>query len=173
MDANMFYIANDLEQADAVVSELKHRGLRDEQISFVLMETSQSSEFQKDPGSPVYQNAAGVSTAIGGIAGTVIGATVGLMALGSVGPLIASGPLLAILGGGAAGGASGGLVGALIGSGLPKSSGSDYSDQLKRGGVLLVAHPHDRSQAHLVTQVFASYGLIQIPECELNINGPS
>lgn len=94
MSYDLFCFADTHQQADALISDLKAQGLRDEQVSLVLQENSQSNEIERDPGSPLYRSRAGTATTVGGVAGTGLGAALGwAVALGAtpLGPFVAMG----------------------------------------------------------------------------------
>ena len=56
-------------------------------------------------------------------------------AIPGVGPFIAAGPLMAMLGGIGVGSAIGGLTGALIGLGIPEYEAKRYEGRIKRGSI--------------------------------------
>ena len=77
---------------------------------------------------------------VGGIFGGVIGAAMGLFALviPGVGPIVASGAILSVLGGTAIGAAAGGLIGGLAGLGVPQTEAEIFVNSLKEDKILLV-----------------------------------
>jgi hypothetical protein len=82
----------------------------------------------------------------GGASGAVLGgalgwlAGIGALAIPGVGPFIAAGPIIALLGGVGVGGAVGGFTGALIGAGIPEYEAKRYEGRLTKGGILLSVH---------------------------------
>ena len=88
---------------------------------------------------------AGTGAVTGGILGGV-GALLlelGVLAIPGVGPFLAAGPIVTILGGIAAGGAAGGLVGALIGLGVDKGDAGRYEAALNNGDILVMVKAAD------------------------------
>ena len=69
-----------------------------------------------------------------------VAASLGLLAIPGVGPLIAAGPIMGALAGLGVGGTVGGLVGALVGLGIPEYEAKRYEGRVKDGGVLLSVH---------------------------------
>ena len=88
-------------------------------------------------------------TATGAAAGGVVGGTLGLLAgigalaIPGLGPVIAAGPIMALLAGAGAGGVVGGLVGALVGMGIPEYEAKRYEGRIKEGGILMSVHCDD------------------------------
>lgn len=127
--------------AEAAVDTLKNAGFRNTDISVLFPDNQGSKDFavQKETKAPE-----GVTT--GGITGGVIGgalgwlAGIGAIAIPGVGPFIAAGPILGLLGGLGAGAAVGGLAGALIGMGIPEYEAKRYEGRIKKGGILLSVH---------------------------------
>jgi hypothetical protein len=87
---------------------------------------------------------AATGATVGGILGAV---TAGLAAIGTLVipglPLIAAGPIVAVLAGLGAGAAAGGVTGALIGLGMPEHEAKLYNDAIQRGGILVGVYAHD------------------------------
>ncbi len=86
----------------------------------------------------------GSASAVGATAGgALFGALAllagaGALAIPGVGPVIATGPILAGLAGLGLGGAIGGLGGALIGMGLPEDEAKRYLSRIRSGHTLLI-----------------------------------
>lgn len=110
---------------------------------------------QKDERREAMEESAKTGAGTGAVIGTLGGGTLGLLAglgtivLPGIGPVIAAGPLIAMLTGAglgaAAGAAVGGLVGALTRVGVPEHDAHFYAEAVRRGGTLvLVAAPEDR-----------------------------
>ena len=75
---------------------------------------------------------------LGGALGWLAG--IGLLAIPGLGPFVAAGPIMAMLGGIGVGGTIGGLAGALIGVGMPEYEAKRYEGRIRRGGILLSVH---------------------------------
>jgi tetrahydromethanopterin S-methyltransferase subunit C len=103
-------------------------------------------------------------SAVGATAGGTIGGALGLLAgIGSLaipglGPLIAAGPILATLSGGAAGAAVGALTGALIGLGIPEIEAKQYESKIKGGNILISVHAESSEQRSNAKQVLERCG---------------
>ena len=67
-------------------------------------------------------------------------AGIGALAIPGLGPFIAAGPIMGLLGGMGAGAAVGGIAGALVGMGIPEYEAKRYEGRIKEGGVLLSVH---------------------------------
>ena len=127
--------------AERAVDEMKSRGFRSTDVSVLFSDTTSSKEFAHENNTTAPEG-----TAVGAGTGAVIGGTLGWLAgIGSlaipvVGPLIAAGPIVALLAGAGIGGALGGITGALIGMGIPEYEAKRFEGLVKEGGVLLSVH---------------------------------
>ena len=70
-------------------------------------------------------------------------AGIGALAIPGIGPFIAAGPVMGMLGGIGVGTAIGGITGALIGLGIPEYEARRYEGRIRRGGILLSVHCDD------------------------------
>lgn len=75
---------------------------------------------------------------IGGALGWLAG--IGMLAIPGIGPFVAAGPIMAMLGGIGLGGAVGGLTGALVGMGFPEYVAKRYEGRVRKGGFLMSVH---------------------------------
>ena len=131
-------------RAEQAVDALKAAGFRNTDISVLLPESTSTRDFahEKDTKAPE-------GAATGASAGAVLGgglgwlAGIGALAIPGVGPLIAAGPIVAMLAGAGAGTVVGGLTGALIGMGIPEYVAKRYEGRVKDGGILLSVHSDD------------------------------
>ena len=95
----------------------------------------------------------------GALTGGVIGGTLGLLAgigtlaIPGLGPFIAAGPIMAVLGGTAAGAAAGGVVGALVGLGIPEDEAKVYEERLKAGGYLVAVQVQNNEVADICRDI--------------------
>jgi hypothetical protein len=116
-------------------------GFRNTDISVLLPENAGTKDFvhQKDTKAPEGA-AAGVTTGavVGGIVGWLAG--IGALAIPGIGPLIAAGPIVALLAGAGAVGAAGGIVGTLVGLGIPEYEAKRFEGRVKSGGTLVSVH---------------------------------
>ncbi|SHE91826.1 Uncharacterized membrane protein [Desulforamulus putei DSM 12395] len=127
------------EQAEKAISELRRQGF-DREISAVARGEEKRPE---DPmitnftgGDGITDGAAG-GAAIGGLAGLVLGA--GALTIPGFGPLIAAGPIAAML----SGAATGGIVGGLADYGIPAEKGREFEERIRRGKMLVSVKADD------------------------------
>jgi hypothetical protein len=127
--------------AEAAVDTLKNAGYRNTDISVLFPDNQGTKDFAVDKDTKAPEGAT-----TGGITGGVIGGTlgwlagIGALAIPGVGPFIAAGPIMGLLGGLGAGAVVGGLTGALIGMGIPEYEAKRYEGRIKKGGILLSVH---------------------------------
>lgn len=112
-------------------------------------------------------NKAPEGVTLGGITGGLLGALIGGFTLigNIISPgigLVAAGPIVGILTGGAVGAGAGGVIGALIGAGIPEHEARFFEDALKEEGkILLVAHV-PQNEAKEIKAVFERYNAEQV-----------
>ena len=135
------------EDAKATVHELERAGVPHGDISLVAND-AHGNHAKVAGESAVSQDArqgAGVGALVGGTGGLL--ASLGLLAIPGIGPVVAAGWLTATLvgaiGGAAVGGVTGGLVGALTDAGVPERDAHIYAEGVRRGGTLVSARVDD------------------------------
>jgi hypothetical protein len=145
--------------ADAVraVHALEQAGFQHEDLSLVANnaenrwaggETAKSAATPREGGT---QAASGAETGatIGAIAGgaAALLASLGVLAIPGVGPVLAAGPIVALITGAGVGAAAGGLIGGLVGLGVPEEEAHAYAEGVRRGGALVTARvPAEQAQ---------------------------
>jgi hypothetical protein len=137
----VFGIYRDRSSVESAVDALREAGFRNTDISVLFPENAGTKDFahEKSTKAPEGVTAGATSGAvIGGGLGWLAG--IGALAVPGLGPLIAAGPIVALLAGAGAGGAIGGLTGALIGMGIPEYEAKRYEGRVKEGGILLSVH---------------------------------
>lgn len=137
----VFGIYSDRASLENAVDLLRSNGFRSTDISVLYPENAGNKDLaiDKDTKAPEGATTGGVSGAvIGGTLGWLAG--IGALAIPGIGPFIAAGPIMGLLGGLGAGGALGGLTGALIGAGIPEYEAKRYEGRIKEGGYLLSVH---------------------------------
>jgi hypothetical protein len=155
MNASVYCTTRTIEQAEAIVQDLKAAGFSNNDISVLMPDKRGTKDFAHE-----HHTKAPEGATTGGVAGLGVGAAVGwlagigALAIPGVGPLIAAGPIMAALGGAAVGSAAGGLIGALVGMGIPEFEAKRYDAKLKEGNVLISVHTDDRSQRDLAKDIF-------------------
>lgn len=105
---------------------------------------------------------AGFGAAVGGVTGAV--ASLAAIVIPGVGPIIAAGPLVALLGGAtgavvgaAAGAVAGGLAASLIHLGIPDEDAGVYAETVRRGGALVTVTTTTDEEADKATSVLRSH----------------
>jgi hypothetical protein len=155
MKASVYCIARTVEQAEAIVLDLKQQGFPADAISALLPDKRGTKDFAHEHSTKAPEGAT-----TGGVAGLGVGAAVGwlagigALAIPGVGPFIAAGPIMAALGGAAVGTAAGGVIGALVGMGIPEIEAKRYDDKIRGGNILLSVHTEDGKQKDIAKDVF-------------------
>ena len=127
--------------AERGADELISARFRQADISVLMPDARSTREFAHEKNTKAPEGATTGAVAGGAIGGTLgLLAGIGALAIPGVGPLIAAGPIMAVLAGAGAGGAVGTLVGALIGMGIPEYEAKRYEGRVKNGGILLSVH---------------------------------
>jgi hypothetical protein len=155
----VFGIYPDQLTAENAVDNLKDSGFRSTDISVLFPDNQGSKDFahEKHTKAPEVAVAAGSSGAvIGGALGWLAG--IGALSIPGVGPLIAAGPIMGMLGGIGVGSAIGGVTGALIGLGIPEYEAKRYEGRIRRGGILLSVHCDDSDWAKRARNILIQTG---------------
>jgi hypothetical protein len=140
----VFGIYPDQLSAEDAVDTLKDAGFRNTDISVLFPDNQGSKDFAHEKATKAPEGAV-----TGGASGAVIGgalgwlAGIGALAIPGIGPFIAAGPIMGMLGGIGIGSTVGGLTGALIGLGIPEYEAKRYEVRIRRGGLLLSVHCDD------------------------------
>lgn len=134
-------------QADAAIHELQEAGFRDEQLGFVVRNGEHSVVHGVENGTNEMDTGSGAVAGVvsGGIIGGVVGAAAALLVPG-VGPAIAGGILIAVLGGVVFGAAAGGILGALTAMGIPEEEARYYESEFSSGRTIITVQTADRRQ---------------------------
>ena len=131
-------------QVDTAVDEMKREGFRNADISVLFPYNEGTKDFALQKGTKAPEGAVTGATAGAIIAGTLGWlASIGVLTIPGLGPFIAAGPIMALLGGVGVGAAVGGLIGALIGMGIPEYVATRYEGRIKGGCILLSVHADD------------------------------
>jgi hypothetical protein len=155
----VFGIYPDQLTAEDAVDSLKEAGFRSTDISVLFPDNQGTKDFahEKHTKAPEGAVAGGSSGAvIGGALGWLAG--IGALAIPGVGPFIAAGPLMGMLGGIGIGGAIGGITGALIGLGIPEYEAKRYEGRIRRGGILLSVHCDDPEWSKRARNILSQTG---------------
>ena len=137
----VFGIYPDQASAEAAVDTLRSAGFRNTDISVLFPDNEGTKDLaiERETKAPEGATTGGIS---GGIIGGALGwlAGIGALAIPGIGPLIAAGPIVAMLSGVGVGGALGGLIGALTGLGMPEYEAKRFEGRIRKGGILLSVH---------------------------------
>jgi len=144
-------------EAQNAVSQLESAGVSRDHISVVAHESAASGAHGShghSAGDAVVGAAtgavegAGKGAVIGGLTG--LAASLAMLAIPGVGPVLAMGPLSATLTGASIGAMGGGVIGGLTGLGVPDEDANYYAEGVRRGGTLVTASVPDE---HVQTAV--------------------
>ena len=155
-------------EAQDVVKELIDSGFRREDISIVANSPRNEMGTDNTGGKNDADIATGAGT--GAVAGGVVGGGLGLVlsligavAVPVVGPIVAAGPLAAILTGAGVGAVAGGLIGGLTAAGVPEEDAHYYAEGVRRGGTLVTVAA-DENKAQQAYDIMTSHGAVDIDE---------
>jgi hypothetical protein len=124
-------------RAAQAVQALEAEGVPGEDISLLI-----GDNFDRDAFAVKTKSKAAEGVAVGATSGAAIGAlvggltSVGTIATGGAGLLVA-GPIVAALAGAGTGAAAGGALGGLVGAGIPEHEVKHYEDALNKGSVMI------------------------------------
>ncbi len=143
-NTSVFGVYRDTVALGGGLEAMRNAGFRNTDVSVLLPENAGTKDFvhQKDTKAPEGATT-GVTTGavVGGIVGWLAG--IGALAIPGVGPLIAAGPIVAMLAGAGAVGAAGGIVGTLVGLGIPEYEAKRFEGRVRSGGTLVSVHCDD------------------------------
>jgi hypothetical protein len=141
-------------EAQKVVEELLQSGFDRRQIGTV------SSDVLRETAAAV--GGASTGMAIGGVAGLLLAAAA--IAIPGIGPVVAAGPALTLLGGTVAGAVTGGLIGGLKSKGVPEEDAHFFAEGLRRGGTLITVHAENDELAERAVETLKRHGAIDMSE---------
>ena len=147
-------------QAEAIVTQLRADGISPSDISVLMPDKRNLHEFTHNRSTKAPEGAV-AGTALGGVLIGALGllAGIGALAIPGFGPLIAAGPIMAVLSGIGAGGVFGGVVGALVGSGIPEYEAKFYEARLRDGNILLAVHTENADIRRQIVDTFKKMGV--------------
>jgi uncharacterized protein (TIGR02271 family) len=102
---------------------------------------------------------AGTGAAIGGLAGLLLSLTA--LAIPGIGPVVAAGPLAAIIAGAGIGATAGGLISGLTRLGVPEDDANYYAEGVRRGGTLISVDAAD-DKAENAVAIMKRHGAVEI-----------
>ncbi len=169
MTQTITYIYDDPSLAAQAVRALEAAGFTSSEISIVRQDGDVDFVERKDDSvSDGATTGASVGLAAGAGAGLL--ASLGVIAIPGLGPLIAAGVLATTLATGAAGAVGGGVLGALIDYGISEEDAPVYAENLRRGGTLVSVRADDQrvDEAELIMQRFSPIDVAERGEAYRN-----
>jgi hypothetical protein len=133
------------QEAIAAVEDLETQGYATRDISIMGRDSREVDTVTEETDTEVVD---GITTgaltggALGGLTGLLAGA--GALAIPGIGPIVAAGPIAAVLTGAVTGAGVGGLTGALVGIGIPKEEAKYYSNSVKEGKILVLVDEKEK-----------------------------
>jgi hypothetical protein len=155
-------IFDDYGVTEKAIDELVRAGFNNDQIS--VLGSSQKHASSLSPG--VHPQHVPDELAKFTAAGAVSGGLLGLasLTLPGIGPVFASGPLLAILSGAAAGTYVGFLAGALARMDIDEDTAEEYQAHLTQGRILLGINVNNETEERNALQVLDTAGAMNVHE---------
>lgn len=102
-----------------------------------------------DAGGDSAAEGAGIGAVLGGAAGIL--ASLGMLAIPGIGPVVAAGWLASTAAGVSIGAVAGGLVGMLVNAGVDEEDANYYAETLRRGGSVVAVRVDDAYAARVET----------------------
>jgi hypothetical protein len=143
---SVFGVYSSRRDMEAAVTVFKDSGFSSSDIS-VLLPDKAGEQWVTDNNTKAPEGAAvgvGSGAAVGGALGWLAGA--GALAIPGIGPVIAAGPIVAVLAGIGVGGALGGFAGCLVGVGISEDEVQKYEGRLSNGGTLVAVRCETRDE---------------------------
>lgn len=161
-------IFNSYDNTNSLVEALYQAGIQDQDISVLMSDqTRQNFTNNNDALRSLDNNKVPEGVSAGAVSGGLLGALIGgLTLIGSVAipgaGLLAAGPIVGALTGGAIGATSGGLIGALIGAGIPEEEAREYEQALENQGNIVVIAYVPEEKVNAIKSIFERYGAKQV-----------
>ncbi len=155
----VFGIFKTEKDAANAVDRLRMAGFRNTDVSVLISQSNGNEDLVLEQSNKAPEGAmagAGSGAVLGGALGWLAG--IGSLAIPGVGPFIAAGPLLGLLGGLGVGGAVGGFAGALIGAGTPEYEARRYEGRMRGGHTLVSVHCDNSDWENSAKEILALTG---------------
>jgi uncharacterized protein (TIGR02271 family) len=155
-------------EAQSVVQELLSENFRREDISVMSKKLEgqdrqgEHVEYVEEDGDEQIKDmakGAGTGAAIGGLAGLLVSLTA--LAIPGIGPVLAAGPLAAVIAGAGIGATAGGLISGLTRLGVPEDDANYYAEGVRRGGTLISVDAAD-DRAESAVAIMKRHGAVEI-----------
>ena len=162
-------VFDSMKEAEAAIRELQNNGFSREEMSLVAnrIENTHPDIEAASPGHPGIMDRtadiaadAGLGAALGGIGGLLFGLA-GLTVPG-IGPILAAGPIVGMIGGMGLGAAAGGIIGVLTESGVPKEEAAAYAESVRRGHVLVTVESENDDRANRAREIMDNSAAVDI-----------
>lgn len=146
-------------EAVNVIRRLKEIGYHEDDITVVAKDKDKMERLENrtdvDTKTHGDTDKMGAGAAIGGTLGGIAAAlpALGLLTIPGIGPILAAGPIVGILGGIVAGGVAGGLVGALVELGVEEEAAKHYEYQMNQGKIVVLVE----NREHMRDEVNTTY----------------
>ena len=156
---------DDRAAAQNAVRELTAEGFRGDEVSLVSKKPDGKGvevEYVEEDGREQIEDmakGAGTGAAIGAGAALLLSLTA--LSIPGIGPVLAAGPLVALIAGAGVGAAAGGLVSGLTRLGVADDEAQTYAEGLKRGGTLVTVNAED-DRADAAVGVMRRVGAVEI-----------
>jgi uncharacterized protein (TIGR02271 family) len=155
-------------EAQSVVQELLSENFRRDDISVMSKKLEgqekqgERVEYVEEDGDEQIKDmakGAGTGAAIGGLAGLLLSLTA--LAIPGIGPVVAAGPLAAVIAGAGIGATAGGLISGLTRLGVPEEDANYYAEGVRRGGTLISVDAAD-DMAERAVAIMKRHGAVEI-----------
>jgi hypothetical protein len=158
-DIGVFGLYPTRTELEGAVEALRSAGFRGSDVSVLMPQDRSTHELGHEVNSKAPEGGV-TGAAAGGAVGGVLAwlASVGMLTIPGIGPLLAAGPIVAALAGVGAGGATGGLLGALVGAGMPEVEAKRYEGRIRKGHILCSVHCDDSKWADRAKEILKSTG---------------
>jgi hypothetical protein len=152
-------LASNHRVATTILDDLKAADFAPHDVSVLYPDPATSQDFVKEMNRTMPEVATAAAPA-GGILGGALGwlVVIGALAIPGVGPIIAAGPILAVLSGAARGAAFAGVAGGLIGLGVPEIEAKRYAGKLGDERILIVVASTNIDRVSRVKKIFRNAG---------------
>ena len=156
---------DDRAAAQNAVRELAAEGFRGDEVSLVSKKPDGKGvevEYVEEDGREQIEDmakGAGTGAAIGAGAALLLSLTA--LSIPGIGPVLAAGPLAALIAGAGVGAAAGGLASGLTRLGVEDDDANTYAEGLKRGGTLVTVNT-DNERADLAVNLLRRLGAVEI-----------
>jgi uncharacterized protein (TIGR02271 family) len=165
MSKTVVGLFDDRTAAQSAVRELLAEGFRGDEVSVVSKKPDGKGvevEYVEEDGHEQIEDmakGAGTGAAIGGAAALLLSLTA--LTIPGIGPVLAAGPLAALIAGAGIGATAGGLVSGLTRLGVEGDDAHSYAEGLKRGGTLVTVNT-DNHHADLAVNLMRRLGAVEI-----------